>query len=275
LALTLSSIHERLLSLRSSLGDHVSEIVLLSLERVEKLSLEVSNDRLVKVLDVTEEDGREGGVEVGDEVGSLPLVDSSVVSRRVSIEVSWKQRTKRERRAQRPWSVECLDFSTMQDMIEELTQSQSFPLSQHPSQTLENLTRLDWSLDSLEIREESIDGDRSNLVASELSEKLLLSRDIEVGIGLDLFLFEWMGRNQRTKTRQFVNSVGNCENKERKTNPDSLHVESNSIGRDPLVVGRLEDEVLPRSVNESLPEILDGVLELFRHEDLVRESSES
>ena len=40
------------------------------------------------------------------------------------------------------------------------------------------------------------------------------------------------------------------------------------------MVSRLEDEILPRSVDESLPEILDGVLELLRHENLVRESGE-
>lgn len=40
------------------------------------------------------------------------------------------------------------------------------------------------------------------------------------------------------------------------------------------MVSGLEDEVLPRSVDESFPEVLDGVLELLRHENLVRKSSE-
>lgn len=60
-----------------------------------------------------------------------------------------------------------------------------------------------------------------------------------------------------------------------RTNPDPLHVEGDSIRRDPLVVSGLEDEVVPSSVDEAFPEVLDGVLELFGHEHLVRESGES
>lgn len=85
---TLSSRHERLLRLRSRLGDDLPEVVLLALERVEQLALEHADDQLVEVLDVSEEDWRERRVKVSDEVGSLALVDTSVVSRCVSVEVS-------------------------------------------------------------------------------------------------------------------------------------------------------------------------------------------
>lgn len=68
--------------------DDLAEIVLLALERVEEVRLEVTDDGLVEVLDVAEEDGRERRVELGEELDPLALVDARVVPRRVSVEVA-------------------------------------------------------------------------------------------------------------------------------------------------------------------------------------------
>lgn len=90
--LTLGTGDKRLLGLCSSLGDNVPKVVLLALERVEKLALEVADDRLVEVLDVAEEDGRERSVKVGDQVGPLALVHAGVIAGRIPVKVSWEER---------------------------------------------------------------------------------------------------------------------------------------------------------------------------------------
>lgn len=145
------------------------------------------------------------------------------------------------------------------------TESGGLPLGEHPAETLDDLARLDRALDGLDVLAEGGDGDGGDLVAPELGQELLLGRDVEVGVRLDLFLAERASRHQH--------DLSSCS-KRVDAHPDALHVEGHAVDRNALVIRGLEDEVLPRAVDEALAQVLDGLFELLRQQDLVRKGGE-
>ena len=58
------------------------------------------------------------------------------------------------------------------------------------------------------------------------------------------------------------------------TDPNAIQVEPDTIRRDPLVVSGLEDEIVPLAIGKPLSQVDHGLLELSRHEHLVRQGGE-
>ena len=58
------------------------------------------------------------------------------------------------------------------------------------------------------------------------------------------------------------------------TDPNAIQIEPDTVRGDPLVVSGLEDEIVPLAIGKPLSQVDHGLLELFRHEHLVRQGGE-
>jgi hypothetical protein len=97
-------------------------------------------------------------------------------------------------------------------------------------------------------------------VATELGKELLLSRQIEILVGLNLFLNEVF--------------AGANISMDRIAYPNALHVVRNTICGNALVVRGFEDVVVRAFLGEAPAQVNDFRLKLVRNKDLMREPGE-
>lgn len=236
------------LRLRSRLLHHQGKVVALDLETVLDGLAEVFQDGLVEVLEVREEVGREGRVELGDELEALPRVDARVIPRsgRVKRRCSGKKK------------------SVMHPHVGETRRTESFGagrLHRRP-EVLDDLSGAGRLVEHLDALEEGRKGDSGDLVTTELSKELLLSREVQVLV-----------RDDRVLRRGSTVSAVLLESNAR-TYPDRAHVLRDSVRRNSLVVLGEEDEAGVLRVDEALAKLLDLGLEKLRLQKLVWEGDE-
>jgi hypothetical protein len=140
------------------------------------------------------------------------------------------------------------------------------------SQSLDQLAHSRRTAERLDGLDESSERDVGNFVASELSEKLLLSREIEILVGDDGVLWR---RDRKGKYKSRRMETAGSQRFDRSTHPNRAHVLRDSIGRNPLVIFGLEDVALVLGIREPLPQSLDLRLKVVGLQELVREGDES
>lgn len=154
------------LRLRSRLLHHQGKVVALDLETVLDGLAEVFQDGLVEVLEVREEVGREGRVELGDKLEALPRVDARVIPRSGRVKRSCSGKKK----------------SVMHPHVGETRRTESFGagrLHRRP-EVLDDLSGAGRLVEHLDALEEGRKGDSGDLVTTELRKELLLSREVQV-----------------------------------------------------------------------------------------------
>ena len=135
------------------------------------------------------------------------------------------------------------------------------PGAHHFAQALNDFARLDGPLLGLGLLAELGQRAGGNFVAAELSQQLLLGRQIQILVRLYLFLQHKCSVKLRLECSQ-------------STHPDALHVEGDAVCRDALVVRGLEDVVFFRLVNKPPSHRLDLLLEFIRRQNFMRQRGE-